>query len=270
MPRSQNSARAYDNIVNVTDEVQIGQRTSTRRGNWYLVKLGNQFPRLSLKTTDQRQARGLALRAYPAWLEDPYSDWRSTGGMAQAVAIFSPESITLPISIKGRPVFKLGELARANGIDFTEEEAHDALADVRATVKLARLLRERVPAIWEQMLINATKHGAIEFMKSKAAFCLGEVSFGNPSSWLGLIDGGPFSPFSRAISARCSAPPTSAPPPRSEARAPAPSDQQRKDYRDHGVATSRHRIGKLPRTELAARSESQRDAPGVLLMSRNH
>jgi hypothetical protein len=81
MPRSQNSARAYDNIVNVTDEVQIGQRTSTRRGNWYLVKLGNQFPRLSLKTTDQRQARGLALRAYHAWLEDPDSDWRSTGGM---------------------------------------------------------------------------------------------------------------------------------------------------------------------------------------------
>ena len=54
MPRSPNAPRAYDNIINVTDEVQIGQRASTRRGNWYLVKLGNQFPRLSLKTTDQR------------------------------------------------------------------------------------------------------------------------------------------------------------------------------------------------------------------------
>jgi exodeoxyribonuclease-1 len=34
------------------------------------------------------------------------------------------------------------------------------------------------------MLINASKHGAIEFMKSKTAFCLGEVSFGNLSSSL--------------------------------------------------------------------------------------
>jgi hypothetical protein len=44
MPRSQNVAPAFDNIVNVTGEVQIGERTSTQRGNWYLVKLGNRFP----------------------------------------------------------------------------------------------------------------------------------------------------------------------------------------------------------------------------------
>jgi len=122
---------------------------------------------------------------HPVYLTNTNGNRRGdTMRLAQATAIFSPGSITVPISAKGRPTFKLGDLARANGIPFTEEEAHDALADVRATVQLARLLRDRAPAIWEQMLINASKHGAIEFMKSKTAFCLGEVSFGNLSSSL--------------------------------------------------------------------------------------
>ena len=81
MPHSLNTVRAYTDIVNVTDEVQIGHRASTRRANWYLVKVGNQFPRLSLRTTDRREATALALKAYQAWLENPDSDWRSVGGM---------------------------------------------------------------------------------------------------------------------------------------------------------------------------------------------
>jgi hypothetical protein len=68
MPRVTGTARVSDNIVNVTDEVQIGKRMSTQGGNWYLVKVGNQFPRLSLRTTDQRLAMRPALRAYEAWM----------------------------------------------------------------------------------------------------------------------------------------------------------------------------------------------------------
>ena len=122
---------------------------------------------------------------HPVYLTNTNGNRRGdTMRLAQAVAIFQPGCITVPISAKGRPAFKLGDLARANGIRFTEAEAHDALADVRATLALARLLRDRAPAIWEQMLINAAKQGAIEFMKSKTAFCLGEVRFGTLSSSL--------------------------------------------------------------------------------------
>jgi exodeoxyribonuclease I len=45
----------------------------------------------------------------------------------------------------GLPVYKLERLTEANGIDHGR--AHDALADVRATVALARLIRDRQPAV---------------------------------------------------------------------------------------------------------------------------
>ena len=41
----------------------------------------------------------------------------------------------------GKPSFKLEHLARANGL--VHEAAHDALSDVRATIALARLIRQR-------------------------------------------------------------------------------------------------------------------------------
>ena len=46
----------------------------------------------------------------------------------------------------GKPSFKLSELTRANGIEH--ENAHDALADVKATIGLGALLRERQPRLF--------------------------------------------------------------------------------------------------------------------------
>ena len=46
-----------------------------------------------------------------------------------------------------RPSFKLEELSRANGL--AHEAAHDALSDVRATIALARLIRDRQPKLFE-------------------------------------------------------------------------------------------------------------------------
>eukprot|EP01041_Mallomonas_annulata_P017506 gene17505-36014_t len=46
-----------------------------------------------------------------------------------------------------RPSFKLEDLARANGL--LHEAAHDALSDVRATIALARLIRNAQPRLFE-------------------------------------------------------------------------------------------------------------------------
>lgn len=104
--------------------------------------------------------------------------------IAQAAAIFAPGSINVPVSEKGNASFKLGGIARANDIDLKEEDAHDALADVRATLELARLLKRRVPEIWDQMLHNASKKAALAFMRSNAAFCLAEFNFGKSASYV--------------------------------------------------------------------------------------
>jgi exodeoxyribonuclease-1 len=58
-----------------------------------------------------------------------------------------PEGIEWPRHEDGRPSFKLEHLSAANGL--LHEAAHDALSDVRATIALARKIRQAQPRLWE-------------------------------------------------------------------------------------------------------------------------
>ena len=62
----------------------------------------------------------------------------------------------------GRASFKLEHLTRANGIGH--EGAHDALADVRATIAVARLIKTRQPRLWDFCLRLRRKESVIEEM----------------------------------------------------------------------------------------------------------
>ena len=79
-------------------------------------------------------------------LIEPYSrEWQNGGSrwdLLNVVRMFyalRPEGIQWP-QAQGKPSFKLELLTQANGI--THDAAHDALSDVRATIALARLLRQ--------------------------------------------------------------------------------------------------------------------------------
>ena len=61
-----------------------------------------------------------------------------------------PEGINWPLKDDGRPSLKLEHLSAANGL--VHDAAHDALSDVRATIALARLLRERQPRLFDYCL----------------------------------------------------------------------------------------------------------------------
>ena len=87
-------------------------------------------------------------------LIDPYGrEWQNGCGrwdildMVRAAYALRPEGITWPTHPDGRPSFKLEHLTQANGIGH--EAAHDALSDVRATIALARLIRERQPKLFD-------------------------------------------------------------------------------------------------------------------------
>ncbi|MEO0479991.1 MAG: exodeoxyribonuclease I [Planctomycetota bacterium] len=69
------------------------------------------------------------------------SRWDLLDPLRAAYAL-RPEGIEWPMREDGTPSFKLELLTAANGIDHGE--AHDAVADVRATISMARLLRERI------------------------------------------------------------------------------------------------------------------------------
>jgi len=87
-------------------------------------------------------------------LIDPYArEWQNGCGrwdlldVVRLAHALRPEGIAWPKKPDGRPSFRLEDLTRANGI--THEAAHDALSDVRATIALARLIRERQPRLFE-------------------------------------------------------------------------------------------------------------------------
>lgn len=96
--------------------------------------------------------------------------------MLRAVVMREPDAVGVPRSADGKPVLKLGEVCRVNDITLTEDDAHDALADVRATRDLFRLLLERAPMTMSVMLRNAKKSGPIAIMEAGEPVVLGGTS----------------------------------------------------------------------------------------------
>ncbi|MHC5348871.1 exodeoxyribonuclease I [Metapseudomonas furukawaii] len=93
---------------------------------------------------------------------DPYarewqggnSRWDLIDLMRTAFAL-RPEGIEWPQQ-DGRVSLRLELLTAANGIDHGQ--AHDALSDVRATIALARLVRERQPKLFDYLFQLRSKH----------------------------------------------------------------------------------------------------------------
>jgi exodeoxyribonuclease-1 len=87
-------------------------------------------------------------------LIDPYArEWQNDCGRWDLLDVvrltwaLRPDGIEWPKKEDGKPSFKLGDLARANGL--LHEAAHDALSDVRATIALARLIHDKQPKLFE-------------------------------------------------------------------------------------------------------------------------
>jgi exodeoxyribonuclease-1 len=87
-------------------------------------------------------------------LIDPYArEWKNSCGrwdlldVVRTAYALRPEGIVWPKHPDGKPSFRLEDLTRANGI--AHESAHDALSDVRATIAMARLIRDRQPKLFD-------------------------------------------------------------------------------------------------------------------------
>lgn len=85
---------------------------------------------------------------------DPYErEWRNGNSrwdiidLVRMTRALRPDGINWPNYESGRPCFRLEELSKANGL--AHESAHDALSDVRATIALARLIKQRQPKLYD-------------------------------------------------------------------------------------------------------------------------
>lgn len=99
-------------------------------------------------------------------LIDPYArEWQNHCGrwdlldVVRTTYALRPGGITWPVKEDGvTPSFMLEHLTRANGLQH--DTAHDALSDVRATIALARLIRDRQPRLFDFCLALHKKERA--------------------------------------------------------------------------------------------------------------
>jgi len=132
-------------------------------------------------------------------LHAPYLTNTGGNGRADAMTLiqtatqFAPGCIEVPLNPKGKPVFKLDRLAPANG--FAHDNAHDALADVEATIHLAKCVRDRAPECWQRFVSFSSKAGVARFMASVPAFVLTEFYYNKPFHFIvGALGADPDNP----------------------------------------------------------------------------
>ncbi|MBT3701425.1 MAG: hypothetical protein HOG12_07900 [Alphaproteobacteria bacterium] len=80
--------------------------------------------------------------------------------LVHAAVAYAPDCLAIPINDKGKPVFKLDQLAPANG--FSHENAHEAMADVEATIHIAKVIRKGAPEVWQNVMKACRKSAAID------------------------------------------------------------------------------------------------------------
>lgn len=100
---------------------------------------------------------------------DPYArEWQGGNSrwdildVARCTYALRPDGINWPKNDDGKVSFKLEHLTAANGLDHGK--AHDAVSDVRATIALARLLKDKQPKLYQYLYQLRTKQKVAELI----------------------------------------------------------------------------------------------------------
>lgn len=102
--------------------------------------------------------------------------------MLQSASIYEPSQISFPLGANGKPVYKLDQLAPANGFDHAN--AHEAMSDVEATLFMCRKVRDCTPDTWSRYMRFSNKSSVHDLCESEEVFGLTEFYFGRPHTFL--------------------------------------------------------------------------------------
>lgn len=98
---------------------------------------------------------------------DPYArEWQGGNSrwdlidVVRAAYALRPDGLVWPTDDEGRVTLKLERLTAANGLDHGN--AHEALSDVRATIALARLIREKQPKLYDWLFQLRSKQKVLD------------------------------------------------------------------------------------------------------------
>ncbi len=126
-------------------------------------------------------------------LLDPYLTSTKSNNRAdllellRTVDFFFPETLVIPVNDKKKKTFKLDQLAPANSINHF---AHDAYGDVIATLKLAKIISERIPNFWQSFLLGSNKSKVYKLLSEEKILFLCQTFYGKttPISGTFLFD----------------------------------------------------------------------------------
>ena len=120
---------------------------------------------------------------HPPYLTNTNGNARSDAlRVAHAASVYTPDAMVVQTNDRGRQVFTLDRLAHANGYNY--DDAHEAMADVEATIYMVRLIRDRAPGVWKAMDRATTKNAVKDYVATESLFSLTESYFGQTYSWL--------------------------------------------------------------------------------------
>ncbi|MBT9097016.1 exodeoxyribonuclease I [Methylovulum psychrotolerans] len=101
---------------------------------------------------------------------DPYArEWQHGNSrwdlldVVRAAKALRPDGIQWPVDGLGKPSFRLEHLTAANGIGHAN--AHDALADVYATIAVAKLLKTKQPKLYQFFWQHRSKYEALNLLQ---------------------------------------------------------------------------------------------------------
>lgn len=123
---------------------------------------------------------------------DPYArEWQSGNSrwdlidVVRAAYALRPDGLNWPTDDEGRVTLKLERLTAANGIDHGS--AHEALSDVRATIALARLIREKQPKLYDWLFQLRSKHKVLEQIRMLQPMVHVSGRFSAARSYVGVV-----------------------------------------------------------------------------------
>jgi len=76
--------------------------------------------------------------------------------------------LDIPLNEKNKPSYKLENIARNNNIEHLS--AHDALSDVYATLGIAKIIKEKSPAYWNECMKISSHKSMMEYLTSDDYF----------------------------------------------------------------------------------------------------
>ncbi|AZD94479.1 MULTISPECIES: exodeoxyribonuclease I [Pseudomonas] len=123
---------------------------------------------------------------------DPYArEWQGGNSRWDLIDVvrtayaLRPEGIVWPRDEEGRVTLKLERLTAANGIDHGH--AHEALSDVRATIALAKLIRDKQPKLYEWLFQLRSKQKVMDQIRLMQPLVHISGRFSAARSYVGVV-----------------------------------------------------------------------------------